>query len=273
MIGKLIDLNQIPEAFKDIDTVFHYCPAKTAANFILFNKELRLSPRTSSNDPIENLRPFISYSEYGYPEDEYATDGDARIFSKSIQNRIEFSKQICFCMNNNSIDENGIHPVLPHEYYGFLKPRMWDQYGEKYGGACLAFSREQLEKHKSDNFIAGEITYKRYSDLKLHHLSIDKVRLKKEGYYTYWENYYIKRINDILLSKHLDYKDEGEYRIISISESEYDYISIDKCLKGIVFSSNADKFLQWALIKHATDFKVDALRITWNTTGIRIYAI
>ena len=52
----------IPENFNNKDTVFHYCKTKTAIEHILFNREIRLSPRNNSNDPIENISFKISES-------------------------------------------------------------------------------------------------------------------------------------------------------------------------------------------------------------------
>lgn len=273
MTNKIININQIPEVFKGSDTVFHYCPAETAIKLILLSKKLRLSPRGNSNDPIENLPPFVSFSEYGYPEDERASMGDAKIFAGKIISRIEYAKQICFCMNNTRINDRVTHTTLPYEYYGFLKPRMWDQYGDKYNGVCLAFSRKKLEEEsKTDDLICDEVDYIRYSDLELNHLSVDTVKLKKDGYYEYLEEYE-KRVDSILFSKHLDYGDENEYRIISTSSNDYDYLNIEKCLKGIIFSDYVDEFVQWALVKHGGDFNVETVKIKWDTTGINMYLL
>ena len=270
MIGKKINIDQIPDVFKDGDTVFHYCPAITATNLILLNKKLRLSPRGRSNDPIENLPPFVNYSEYENLEGEFTLDGDTKILSKSIEDMIKLSKQICFCMNNISINDNGVYPVLPHEYYGFLKPRMWDQYGDKYNGVCLAFSRNNIEENKSDKLVSGEVIYEEYSKLELNHLSVDVNKFKQDGYYKYLEKYR-KKIDRILMSKHVDYRDENEYRVVSMTQNEYDFINIENCLKGIIFSNHVDEFLQWALIKHSMDFGVAAIKVKWSSTGMHMY--
>ena len=136
----------------------------------------------------------------------------------------------------------------------------------------MAFSKKKLKEGKTDDLICDEVDYKRYSDLESNHLSIDTVKLKKDDYYRYLEEYE-KRVDSILFSKHLDLGDENECRIISTSSSDHDYLNIEKCLKGIIFSGYVDEFVQWALVKHGGDFNVETIKIKWDMTGINMYLL
>lgn len=43
--------------------------------------------------------------------------------------------------------------IKPEEFYGFLKPRMWDQYGNDYNGVCLAFSLDALKRKEKTSYL------------------------------------------------------------------------------------------------------------------------
>jgi hypothetical protein len=48
-------MEYIPKHLLNDDIIYHYCSISTAIEFILFEGELKLSPRQKSTDPIENL--------------------------------------------------------------------------------------------------------------------------------------------------------------------------------------------------------------------------
>ncbi|UXE68776.1 MAG: DUF2971 domain-containing protein [Chryseotalea sp. WA131a] len=102
--------------------------------------KLRLSPRSQSSDPIENTEHFFSYAGGNHGE---GIPADAIRLTNETKKMLRKTKQVCFCKNTCRPDENGmIFP--PFEKYGFAKPRMWDQYGDKYKGVCLVFSLKRF---------------------------------------------------------------------------------------------------------------------------------
>ena len=137
-------MNEIAEIFKKADTLFHYCKTSVAIENILFEKKLRLTSRKKSIDPIENIHPQISDAIAAYPEDierlEKSTQKDAEKIEQNLKSRINNIRQVCFCINNEKVESK--------EDYGFIKPRMWDQYGENYKGVCLVFSKKELLKNE-----------------------------------------------------------------------------------------------------------------------------
>jgi hypothetical protein len=58
-------IGEVPEIFRSDDILYHYCSVDTALNFILKNRQLRLSHRKESKDPIEHVKPWFSYSGGG----------------------------------------------------------------------------------------------------------------------------------------------------------------------------------------------------------------
>ena len=94
--------NNIPEIFKSADTVFHYTKLFTSLEYILYNRQLRLSPRFSSNDPIENISPSISSGLMAGTHDEVeriekSTTETAERISEYIKEKFNHSKQISLC--------------------------------------------------------------------------------------------------------------------------------------------------------------------------------
>jgi hypothetical protein len=259
---------KIPEEFSKDDTIYHYCSMQTAVEYILANKKIRLSPRLNSIDPLESKKPFISYCGTNTEDD---LNCQAFAIGQRASERFADVKQACFCMNNSDLYKSSFYPQLPLEYYGFLKPRMWDQYADRYKGVCLAFSKNELLKNQSQ-YKAQAIKYVNYNEIPLHHHSIDLDDIINLGKDEYWEKF--SRLTEVkMFHKHLDYKDENELRIISFSKDSFDYIDISNSLIGIIISgaSYTTSFMTDTLSKYARDYNVKALRIDWQSIGVSIY--
>ena len=230
-----MEIQNIPEVFKSDDTVYHYTTVETALNFILRDQKIRLSPRKSSIDPIENLENWYSYSYGGYKESSVDDKNNAYKAKDLFKERLSKTKQVCFCKNNELKDDDK-RTNLPIEKYGFLKPRMWDNYGDKYKGVCLAFSRNELEKEADkNNIIFDNLEYINYSEISANsngHTSIDVKEVNRLGIETYYEKH-IEKEYKLLFNKHIDYKGENEFRLCSFSDNNYDYVDISKALKGV----------------------------------------
>lgn len=230
-----MSIHLIPSIYKDNDTIYHYTTSEKALSYILMRMKLRLSPRSQSSDPIENTEHFFSYSisnqELGLPDDAVRLTNEAK---KMLRN----TKQLCFCKNNSLENEHGV-TYPPFEKYGFAKPRMWDQYGDKYKGVCLAFSLTKLlENARTSDIKEGDLNYITYHESEVGHHSINMYRLKQDGYEEYkrvYSDYLIKR----LFNKHRDYIHENEYRLCSFGEGNYDYMEIKDALIGVIISAQS----------------------------------
>ena len=264
----MINEHNIPKVFQSSDIVYHYCDSNTAIQYILHEKRLRLSSRKNSIDPIENKKPFISYLQTeNFDDDTKASTNRVKIRDLTLE-KLGNAKQLCLCKNDESKYHSDTNPQYPYEYYGFLKPRMWDQYANKYQGICLAFSFNALKKNASD-FKNGEIKYVNYNRFKLRHKSINVNEVEKMGTEKYWE-LESKRIEKDLFEKHLDYKDENEYRFISFSNKEFDYVDIEKCLRGIIVTASINEFQLEAVTKYAQEYSAALVFINWESTGLEL---
>jgi len=251
------------ELFTSEDTVFHYTSVYTALEHILDKQELRLSPRKHSNDPIESINPRIDITlEHPKLSDDILTR-----FTKYIEHTeaadklslelINNSKQLCFCMNKSE------------EHLGFLKPRMWDQYADNYKGVSLAFSLKELKKIKGNgyNIINDPVAYDNYTAIKEKNklaFDVDSPTLQNMKIYS-------EKIRHHTFLKHEDYIGESEYRFMASTKDEYNYINIEKALKGIVISENyTSKFTQESIERFAESYGLKILYISWQSDGIML---
>ena len=222
--------NKTTEMYHSNDMIYHYTSTEKALGKILPTKKLRFSLRKESADPIENLNPLFSFSANGEQNsilNEYANE-----IKDDIKEYIGKTKQLCFCKNNKDARSGISSP--DNENLAFMKPRMWDQYGDKYKGVCLAFSLEELKKKATRNVFHDDIDYIKYNDMSIRHQSINLREISeigKEEYFKKYFEYFKKRLFD----KHFDYINENEYRFCSFDTEEID---ISNALKGIIIMGN-----------------------------------
>jgi len=253
---------ELPDIFKSKDTIFHYCKLNTAIEHILYEKKLRLAPRIKAIDPIENFPTMIpSHGSYVYKRNpsEYPIKQcqEIRAYSEQI---INSTRQVSFCQNfqtNIKSEEN-------LDLYGFMNPRMWDQYADKYTGVCLAFSLKKLKENKS--LINQNIKYLCYDDiLKLSPKINENELLDYEDIEQFKKYFFKKHIKPYLFRKHKDYRDEKENRFIAFSNDEFVEIDITNSLVGIIISANSIcDFSLVNLKKYSMSFNIPLIYIYWS---------
>lgn len=252
----------IPERFKDKDTIYHYTKLSTAIEYILYNEELLLSPRINSFDPIENLKPRIIYS---LDETLKRNSEELELCREFIEERLNNAKQLSFCKNDYETFNYENYYHIPLEYYGFLKPRMWDQYGDKYNGVCLAFSLSELKKNTK--IYNNHVIYRKYSNLEQNHLNVKQIELYKKGIGEYKVDLDLS-IKKLMCEKHKDYQGEMEYRFISFSSD--DKVLIKKSIIGVIINRNTHENYK-EIIKNYTNTKgIDLLYINWTNNSVSV---
>ena len=177
------------------------------------------------------------------------------------------SKQLSFCLNDVSSKANG-SLIQPFEFFGFMKPRMWEQYAQNYMGVCLVFSKEKLVENCI--FLFSDVKYLTYNKLLNNSNCLLTDRINQIGSEQYFEDYK-EIIEKKSFWKHQDYSGENEFRFMSFSENKFDYITnIDACIKGIIISSFANEYSQKKLKSIAIRLKIPIFRINWSSLGISI---
>lgn len=273
------------------DVIYHYTKASTAIDYILFFEKLRFSDSRKSNDPIESRTAHRNtISNYESIIDE-SIESDDRFLHEYINSLESQFHQICFCKNqmgkdfasekyNGSLEGN-------EEFFGFAKPRMWEQYGDNYSGVCIAFSKEKIFalNNESESLLCGDVKYMTNRELFDNKMGdIRREILLKIGLEKY-KSEIEETVKKGFFYKHKDYSGEDEYRIGSLFDKNKSYIEIIKgefvenatmlldisgCIEAIYVSSYANSKQKNDLLEYANKFNVPMIEIIWQYNSFKI---
>ncbi|MCD6224260.1 MAG: DUF2971 domain-containing protein, partial [Deltaproteobacteria bacterium] len=152
-----------PSEFLDFisseDALFHYTKKNIVFENILYRDCFKLSNFKNTNDPQEYKANLIGASGWGWKK---STQSQIHQTLKIIDNIIKKQTGFAsFCANKYKNTQLQSH--------GFLKSRMWSQYGEGHEGICLVFSKKNIidtiTKSTNDQeliFLKQEIKYRNY---------------------------------------------------------------------------------------------------------------
>lgn len=260
------------------DIIYHYTKASTAIDYILYENTLKFSLRTSSRDPIEKIGLDARVvSEYWGGKDEYEkvcnkNRNSALELAKEINELVKEYAQISFCRNEDCdfdfLNYVGDDFYGYEEKYGFTKPRMWEQYADKYKGVCLAFSKNKIEnKNKNLLNLSGIVEYKSYSELSIKDNDVSLNAINNIGSKEYKKKLN-KRLKEQLFWKHKDYIGESEYKICTPSNNSM--LDIKDCLVAIFISEYTNKKQKDCLLEDANKYKVPIINIKWKNNSIEL---
>lgn len=276
-----IDINFFKNIYKD-DIIFHYTKASTAIDFILSNNQLRFNETRKSIDPIESRkavrRTIYSGAEVDKPTSQSQSQdaNELHVFVDSMENQMN---QICFCKNH--MEEHFRNFKGHEEIFGFTKPRMWDQYADKFTGVCIAFSKEKILSQNKKNLELIEdnvkyLTFQELSENKIGDIQGNHiVNVGKEKYKEQLE----QLVKQSFFFKHIDYSGENEYRIgtlfnkkkcsIEISRDELYFdrtimLDISDCIEAIFISSFANDRQKSDLLEYANKLNVEIIEMKWQ---------
>lgn len=262
------------------DIVYHYTSTETALQYILNNRQLRLSPRILSADPTENRIPLIkpwltgqSYAENKLIKRETTFEFDE--LKRIVNEEVGEIRQVCFCMNDN--DNYKEEDLKQLEYFGCMKPRMWEQYANNYNGVCLAFSLKELKENMDEKLKSISMNYVGYKELSKNRLEVNLKELKNIGYNKY-EELLLSKLKKSIGDKHSDYIGENEYRIYGSSKEDYLYINFDdksftKALKAVIISDNNSPYYVTELKRFAKKYSAADIQIQWQSTMPKVHNI
>lgn len=275
------------------DVIYHYTKASTAIDFILYNSQLKFSSAVSSADPIESKkarRGTVYHSNSSASESKSHSEEINQIHN--FVNHLEDNfNQICFCQNHigqHFANKNYISSLKGNEeLFGFTKPRMWDQYADKFTGVCIAFSKKKIldNNDSSLELITGNINYKTFKELyksKVGDIQGDYLKIAgKDKYITELES----QIKQALFIKHIDYSGENEYRIGTLfdktkcsieifrNEPVFDksiMLNVSNCIEAIFVSSYANKNQKKMLTEYANNLNVRLIEMQWEYDSFEV---
>ncbi len=261
----------IPDVFYKEDTVYHYTTIETATIHILDKGQLRLSPMRGSKDPLEVESVSSPKKQFNLSSSFARCEVSSKSIDKlttKIDGLQKNVKQLCFCRNK----KNQYRKKRCIDDLGFLKPRMWDQYGGHFEGVCLAFSLNKLRTNnqhvswkKRDYHSFESMSTNANIEIDFHRfLQMNKLDMKNE-------------YRDILFNhtnkKHIDFEGENEIRAISMSDNEYEYISLGNSLVGIIIScvgSGPDQYWLSQLGEYSQKFNAEIINLLWRDHEVLI---
>jgi hypothetical protein len=224
------------------DALFHYTKRATARDILLPTKKLRLSQRQDTNDPWEYKFRLLNAVGHFSP----GTEGFYNEVHPHIDRVLRHEcRVVSFCSNHRPelILTNEDRVDDPHALLeGWNKPRMWAQYGENHNGACLVFSKRALEAQianlhlEAGSFTIGYVLYTQENRMPFEAFTIDADRLSQVGCERYATEFVRTRMDDIFYLKHIDYRDEAEYRVvIHDAAATNEFIEVADSLKGVLW--------------------------------------
>jgi len=259
------------------DLVFHYTKRNIALNYILKEQNLKFSERKKTNDPFEHLVFSIDTSNSAYSfffntiSSYKLSDKESSKLKADIFRIINFeTRQISFCKNSNIEKKN--------DRFGFLKPRMWAQYGENYKGVCLAFDRKELLNEITNQFknciYTNDVFYKYFSEMEDKTYNIINTASNEENDYDYYYKTGLEEsINQIFFTKHIDYEHENEFRIVK-STNTNNFIKWCSSLKAIFI--NEKYFMKtkiYDIVELSKKYNIPIFVIIWNYNHIDYYML
>jgi hypothetical protein len=228
--------------------VYHYTSADTAIQFILENKNLRLSSFRNTNDPREFKDwDFVLSTYNGSDLDTF----DEKDISSQLSSRLkDCTKLLCFSSDKYGLEGNYIKDLFLR---GFCKPRMWAQYANLHKGVCLVFEKNKIiEEAKRQFSNLGTVVYGcvDYSDnlalptfgavnKKNDCFSVDVDSLSMLGMEDFSRQHFYDYHNQLFFEKMTDWSNESEWRLVVYSKDNGDkYLQYGSSLVGVFFGES-----------------------------------
>ena len=223
------------------DYIYHYTSAETALLYILPQKRLLFSSLANTNDPRENrwhITACVDDAEIG------EADSISSRMHDIADGILKNTYIMCFSQDNKVSQEP---PYFMEK--GFRKFRMWAQYANNHKGVCLAFRKELLLEKFNSTYMgmphfSGDIDYLSFLGTQMRNyeaFTLMSSELSKQD-----EIIVADRIDKYhrayYFCKHLDWKEENEFRFVIRTDSEKkQYLDIDGALEEIILGEGFDE--------------------------------
>jgi len=116
------------------DAIFHYTKRSTALEIVLSQNSFKLFRLLNTNDPREYRDRLLSVSGWEWtPETQTSIKIVHKYLDGLLRKHSYFSS-----FSRNKYNDNKLCS------HGYIKPRMWAQYGEDHYGVCLVVSKQNF---------------------------------------------------------------------------------------------------------------------------------
>ena len=252
------------------DAIFHYTRRAVALEKILYENQFKFSYFENTNDPYEYKTKLIGAAGWGWD------DAVEKMIYETIKalDKILVEQTLFIACCSNEFEERAL---ISH---GFLKSRMWSQYGENHEGVCLVFSKEKLKrlllnKFESTEYVIweGDVEYKEYinddsghDSLNIDNNTFDDNTPEKVAF-MHLEKYY----RELLFRKQSDYKDEQEYRVVMLRKNRHmiaatePVFEVKDCLGGIILGDRFPKVYNPTIKTICKDMNILCKKLHWES--------
>jgi hypothetical protein len=276
--NKYGDTVNFEEYLETQDALFHYTKTSVAIEHILYTKKFKLSTLYDADDPREykfktsgskrssSAKDVLDYESYRSLSDEAHIE---------INRILRFEcRRMSFCSNvkptlilsdnDHKIDEHFCSNV-------WAKSRMWSQYGEGHRGICLVLSKSEIEKA----FNERKTQVKKYKADYVKYLPNSKpnpiVDLSPEASKNVKDcasKYVMDNFELFFFHKHIDYRDEGEFRVVVFDPNkELEYLDICASLKGVIVGDRIHDPYVHLIKQMCKDINIECLRAHWSISS------
>ena len=264
------------------DALFHYTKASTAIEHILHTKKFKPSLLKDTNDLREcEFKVFGTTGSVPEPDAIRLLDKAQYFIDKILRNE---SRVMCFCTNEKPklILSDDSLPINDEYAWseGWSKSRMWSQYGQNHHGICLVFSKEGLKsvlanaKKKSQikDSLMFPVDYSQQDRYDFKAINLDSDRLEKEGVEEYSFNHVMENSKELLFRKHIDYRDEAEFRVVVFDpDKKFEYLDISSLIKCVIVGDRTSKAYIPLIKQMCADLKIKFRKASWSANMPKMY--
>lgn len=229
------------------------------------------------NDPREAKSwPFKFYSRSPKSNEDFQYS----LFDEVSKYITQYSLILCCSRDDPAVTEDHEDRSIRS---GFGHPRMWSQYADNHKGVCLVLDQQGL--HESivshlglDNLFYGSIEYLSTTYGPRSSASSGPYEL------VYWEDIvdrglaniiepHIRRFHrELFFTKHLDWRDEWEYRWVYRSNGDEPVsIPIANCLNAVLLGSDCSTDLSRRIVELCRIYEIPVYRANWHGWAVSIF--
>lgn len=258
--------------------LYHYTRAPTLVKHILASETLRFSRFQNVNDPRES-KEWV----FGYHSQSHDLGFDTTRLEADLNQCLKHSWRIgCFVSDPYEAlvtrqREDKSEDILIAAYErGHSRPRMWAQYADNYGGACLVFDKAKLSatigtsSHESEGRVFyGHVEYRnprivpKLDGKDALVVSIDAVR--QLGFQEAMDRHIAKHWRELFFLKSRDWEAEREYRWLVRGDGDEDFfVSIKDSLVGIALGDRFPNELKNGVAFYAEKNPISLAVMEWQ---------
>ncbi|ACT59037.1 DUF2971 domain-containing protein [Hirschia baltica] len=257
-------------AKKELSLLYHYTKAEIFNDFIAPSMKLKMNSLDKMNDPRESTTWEFDWLN---PINDEFLKGSARL-NDDIRT---YSRLTSFCRDElHSLSDGELDHFDVTYKRGFSRPRMWAQYGGDHSGVCLVFDTQKLLRNfkafgvkQNLRLIDGKVEYANRKPngniARQNAFTIDGTEYRNLSRYDYAQYHVEKHYRELLFTKHLDWRDENEYRIMLYGQSKDPiFVPFFDALKYVVLGSKCEGQTREKIVDFCCSTSINAAYLKWK---------